>query len=222
MQIDRTAAIEAAMARPEYDAAPEGTHVYRLGLVDTHTPIAVPATKEDAAMAFRCPVLRCRIGQGAQCAQRWAVAQAGAMEREKCRVCPAGRARARLLGFKAEGVDMITADRMRIVTYGGQTGDREKEVKRVTRLREAQKARSEVTKRNREARVATIAEQIAEDLAGNPAGSATELCRRLLGPTATSTEQSIVSDALRVLIAANRVARGTDRRYHVLSKGEVQ
>ena len=219
---DRAAAIEAAMARPEYDAAPDGTHTYRLGLVDTVTPIAVPATREDAAMAFRCPVLRCRIGQGAQCAQRWAVAQAGAMEREKCRVCPAGKARARLLGIKAEGVDMITADRMRIVTFGGQTGNREKEVKRVTRLREAQRARSEATKRTRDARVSALADQIAAELVNEPASSAIELCRRMLGPVATSTEQAIVGDALRVLIATNRVARGTDRRYHILSKGEVQ
>jgi hypothetical protein len=137
-------------------------------------------------------------------------------------VCPAGKARARLLGVKAEGVDMITADRMRIVTYGGQTGSREKELKRVTRMREAQKARSEATKRNREARVNAIAERIAAELANESAASAVEICRRILGPVATSTEQAIVSDALRVLIATNRVARGTDRRYHLLSKGEVQ
>jgi hypothetical protein len=43
------------------------------------TPIAIPTTREDAAMAFRCPVLRCRIGLGALCAQRLAVAQAGAV-----------------------------------------------------------------------------------------------------------------------------------------------
>lgn len=216
MQIDRNAAIEAAMARPEYDATPDATHIYRLGLVETRTPIAIPMTADDAGMAFRCPVLRCRIGQGAQCAQRWAVAQAGAIEREKCRVCPAGKARAQLLGIKAEGVDMITADRMRVITYGGGAGDRAKELKRVTRMREAQKARTEATKRHRDARIAVLVNQIATSIAEEPAASVIELSKRLFGAVATSTEQSVVADALRILVTTNRVARAADRRYHLL------
>lgn len=222
MQTEREAAIAAAMARPEFNDEPTGTHTYRLGLVETSTPIAVPSTKEDAAMAFRCPVLRCRIGQGVQCAQRWGVAQGGALEREKCRVCPAGRARARLLGIKAEDVDMITADRSRIVTYGGNAGDRDKELKRVLRLRETRKVRSEATKRRREARITALADQVYASLVQQPAVSGAELCRRLLGQIATGTDQSNMSEALRVLIDTKRVVRGTDRRYHALNKGDVQ
>jgi hypothetical protein len=217
---ERAAAVEAAMNRPEFAAPPTAVHVYRLAGV-TETPIAVPTTVDDAAMAFRCPVLRCRIGRGIQCAQRWGVAQAGALEREKCRVCPAGSARARLLGVKPAEVDMITADRIRIVSHGTPRGDRDQEVKRVTRLRAAQRAKSEIARLNRDRRIKVLMEEAAVELAKAPAESAIELCRRILGAAATSTEQALVSDAIRGLVAAKRVARGPDRRYRLLS-GEVQ
>ena len=116
---------------------------------------------------------------------------------------------------------MITADRIRIVSPGTPRGNRELEVKRVTRLRASQRAKSEQSRVNRDRRIKALMEEIAAELVKAPAESATELGRRLIG-AATSTEQAMISEAVRGLVAANRVVRGPDRRYRLLSKGEVQ